>query len=121
MESLPMTTKYLSCKSSLSSSSSSTAVLAKFNHFRVIGQVGFAPLWRRSGRGCLRLRASVSGDTIGGSQDGPSAVEDDKEKKGLILGTERDGSGSVIGFHLIPQSGMDLFYCEVVYLYFASF
>ncbi|KAE8077698.1 hypothetical protein FH972_016235 [Carpinus fangiana] len=103
MESLPMTTKYLSCKSS---SSSSSAVLAKFNHFRVIGQVGFAPLWRRrSGRGCLRLRASVSGDTIGGSQDGPSAVEDDKEKKGLILGTERDGSGSVIGFHLIPQSG----------------
>lgn len=106
MGSLPMTTKFLSCKSS----SSSSAVLAKFNNFRVIGQLGFAPLWRRRrGRGCLRIRTSVSGDTIGGSQDGASAVEDEKEKKGLILGAERDNSGSVIGFRLIPQSGMDLF------------
>jgi hypothetical protein len=109
MESLPMTMKFLSCKSS---SSSSSVVVAKFNHSRVFGQVGFAPLWRRSGRGCLSLRTSVSGDRIGGSQDGSSAVEDEKDKKGLILGTERDDSGSVIGFRLIPQSGitgMDLF------------
>ncbi|KAK9292211.1 hypothetical protein L1049_020173 [Liquidambar formosana] len=71
-----------------------------------IRQVGILPLWRqRSRTGSLSLRRSVSGRKEGGfssSQDGSSAVEDEKE--GLLLGAERDGSGSVIGFHLIPQS-----------------
>lgn len=93
-----MTTKVSSCKSF------SIPLQAKLNKFRVIGQVGFPPLWsRRSRRGCLRLGASISGSGIGGSQD---AVEEEKQEKGLILGTERDGSGSVIEFHLIPQSGI---------------
>ncbi|KAG7974281.1 hypothetical protein I3843_06G041100 [Carya illinoinensis] len=97
MEPVQMTTKVSSCKSF------SIPLQAKLNKFRVIGQVGFPPLWsRRSRRGCLRLGASISGSGIGGSQD---AVEEEKQEKGLILGTERDGSGSVIEFHLIPQSG----------------
>ena len=39
------------------------------------------------------------------SQDRSSTMEDDKEE-GLLLVTERDDSGSFIGFHLIHPSGM---------------
>ena len=35
-------------------------------------------------------------------------MEDEKEE-GLLFGTERDASGSVIGFHLIPPTGMFIF------------
>ncbi|XP_011044647.1 PREDICTED: starch synthase 1, chloroplastic/amyloplastic isoform X1 [Populus euphratica] len=44
---------------------------------------------------------------VGNSKDGNFAVENEKEEKrgGLILGPERDSSGSVIGFNLIPPSG----------------
>lgn len=94
MESVQMITKVSSCKSF------SNPLQAKFTDFRVLGKLGLAPLWRRRSRsGCLRLRASNSG----GSQD---AVEEERQEKGLVLGTERDGSGSVIGFPLIPQSGI---------------
>ncbi|KAK7828164.1 starch synthase 1 [Quercus suber] len=105
MESLQMTTKVSSCIPS-----SRNPVQAKFSNFKVVGQVGYAPFWRgRSGSRCLRIRASVSGGGGGrgsSSQDGNSAVEDEEkeEKKGLLLGTEMDGSGSVVGFNLIPQS-----------------
>lgn len=101
-----MTTKVSSCIPS-----SRNPVQAKFSNFTVVGQVGYAPFWRgRSGSRCLRIRASVSGGGGGrgsSSQDGNSAVEDEEkeEKKGLLLGTEMDGSGSVVGFNLIPQSG----------------
>ncbi|XP_015865817.1 soluble starch synthase 1, chloroplastic/amyloplastic [Ziziphus jujuba] len=77
---------------------------------KVIGQQGFASLWRRGGscrrRMSLSLRAgSVSGgneSALGGLQE-----EEDKKKKekGLVLGTGRDVSGSAIGLHLIPSSG----------------
>ncbi|PON81260.1 Glycogen synthase [Trema orientale] len=89
---------------------------------------------RRNGGLCLRLTGSVLGEGdesglgLGGSSrdrddddDGvdriqiqtqttqSSGVDQRKKKqqleKGLILGTERDGSGSVIGFHLIPPPG----------------
>ena len=44
---------------------------------------------------------------VSNSQGGSSAVEDEEEeKKGLILGAERDESGSVVGFSLISQSGI---------------
>lgn len=101
MESLQ--TKVFSCISS-----SNPIPQPKFNNFTLIKQVGYAPLWRgrsRSG-GCLRFRASVSGGGHGTSQDGYSAVEDEeKEEKGLLLGRDRDSSGSVVAFHLIPKSG----------------
>ncbi|WOG92774.1 hypothetical protein DCAR_0312050 [Daucus carota subsp. sativus] len=48
------------------------------------------------------LSLSVVSASVG-SQDGSnSAVEDDK--KGLFLGPQRDSSGSVVGFHLMPHS-----------------
>lgn len=95
-----MTPKLSSCKSSLNPPQ------AKFNNVRVIGQVSSAPLWgRRSRARCLTLRTSVSDGGLSSSQDGSSAVEYEKEEKGLILGTEKDDSGAVIGFHLIPPSG----------------
>lgn len=80
------------------------------NHHDVIGQVGFAPLWKkRSKREALRLRASVSGKAAG-SQDGASVVEDEKEEaaKAVLFGAERDSSGSVIGFNLSPPNGKSL-------------
>lgn len=50
-------------------------------------------------------RRSITRARAGGPpQDGSSTVEDDKQ--GLLLGTERDDSGSIVGFQLIPQSGM---------------
>lgn len=73
----------------------------------MIGQVGFAPLWKkRSKREALRLRTSVSGKAPG-SQDGASVVQDEKEEaaKAVLLGAERDSSGSVIGFNLSPPNG----------------
>lgn len=94
--------------------SSRNPVQAKFSNFTVVGQLGYAPFRsRRSKSRCLRIRASVSGAGGGlgsSSQDGNSAVEDEEkeEKKGLLLGTEMDGSGSVVRFNLIPQSGMYL-------------
>ncbi|KAK9914479.1 hypothetical protein M0R45_038256 [Rubus argutus] len=77
------------------------------NHHDVIGQVGFAPLWKkRSKIEALRLRTSVSGKAPG-SQDGASVVQDEKEEaaKAVLLGAERDSSGSVIGFNLSPPNG----------------
>jgi starch synthase len=58
----------------------------------------------------LIQRRSITARTGGGftsPQDGSSTVEDDKQ--GLVLGTERDASGSIVGFQLIPQSGDERF------------
>lgn len=59
---------------------------AKFSKSRLIGQLGFTPLWKRRNRaGYLRLRVSAPSTSergLGGLQDGSSATEDDdKEKK----------------------------------------
>ncbi|EXC21435.1 hypothetical protein L484_011877 [Morus notabilis] len=68
-------------------------------------RVYFAPSWRRRRRGrngCLRLRGSVLGE----SDDRANRSSQIDQKKGsLVLGTEKDDSGSIIGFHLIPPSG----------------
>ncbi|BFG23494.1 hypothetical protein CerSpe_097680 [Prunus speciosa] len=99
MESLKFTS-LIPCKSSVN-----LIPTTKFVNHEVIGQVGFVPLWkRRSRRPALRLRAQVSGGS-GGAQDGASAVEDQREEKGVLLGAETDSSGSVIGFNLIPPNG----------------
>ncbi|THG16733.1 hypothetical protein TEA_020081 [Camellia sinensis var. sinensis] len=58
---------------------------------------------KRSNLGSVTLGISVSGGENGGfrsSQDGSSTMED-KEEEGLLLGVERDDSGSVVGVHLI--------------------
>lgn len=100
MESLKFTS-LIPCKSSVN-----LIPTTKFVNHEVIGQAGFVPLWkRRSRRPALRLRAQVSGGS-GGAQDGASAVEDQREEKGVLLGAETDSSGSVIGFNLIPPNGM---------------
>lgn len=110
---------------------SSTTKLAP--SFRPVAQVGFGYLWRKTNKnGCLVIRCSTflsdggSGGATGGSgssQDGSFAVEDDKEevekhinnniknnsvnsKMARILGAERDDSGSVSGFQLLPHLGM---------------
>lgn len=100
MESLKFTS-LIPCKSSVN-----LIPTTKFVNHEVIGQVGFVPLWkRRSTRPAFRLRAQVSGGS-GGAQDGASALEDQREEKGVLLGAETDSSGSVIGFNLIPPNGM---------------
>lgn len=58
----------------------------------------------------MNLKAgSVSGGNEGALGGLREEEDEKKKKKGLLLGTERDGSGSVIGFHLIPPSGMFVF------------
>ncbi|XP_065878675.1 soluble starch synthase 1, chloroplastic/amyloplastic [Euphorbia lathyris] len=66
-------------------------------------QLGFTHLSRSTPKnGVLVL---VRSDRLGG-RDGSSAVENQKERdKGLLLGTERDDSGSIVGFNLISHSG----------------
>lgn len=39
------------------------------------------------------------------SQEGSSSIEDVR-KDGMLLGADKDESGSVVGFRLIPQSGI---------------
>ncbi|KAL3524415.1 hypothetical protein ACH5RR_017249 [Cinchona calisaya] len=48
-----------------------------------------------------------------GSSSSSSNVEDDQNNKGLLLGAERDASGAVVGFSLIPQSGEEKAYAKV--------
>lgn len=80
---------------------------------------GFATLRRKTGIVySLTLRKSVAESNEGGirsSQDGSSIVE--HEKDDLILGTERDTSGSIIGFHVMPQSG--IFFPLICYALFS--
>ncbi|KAJ4850800.1 Starch synthase 1, chloroplastic/amyloplastic [Turnera subulata] len=78
-----------------------------------IRQVGFARTLRgRRKAGALTLARSdsrgVSGDVQEGSSSSSSsssALGNGKGEKGLVLGEERDASGSLVGFNLTPQSG----------------
>ncbi|XAR52201.1 Starch synthase [Bertholletia excelsa] len=94
METLRTTSPFLPCKS--------------FQKIQLLGsfrQVSVGSLWRQ--RTPLTFRRSVSNQEEGGlrgSQDRSKAVEDQKDS-GLLLGPERDESGLVVGFHLIPPSG----------------
>ncbi|PSS32995.1 Soluble starch synthase [Actinidia chinensis var. chinensis] len=96
METLRIPPSAPPCKSRLYS----TEATLKLSVFRQLSSQ------RRSKIGSLTLRRSIADGKKGGfrrSQDGSSTMEDEKEE-GLLLGTERDGSGSVIGFHLIPPT-----------------
>ncbi|GMP24890.1 hypothetical protein CsSME_00002001 [Camellia sinensis var. sinensis] len=111
METLGVPSPPLPCKSFLNSTTR-TEITLKPGVFRQMGVV--STLWRqkRSNLGSLTLGRSVSGGEKGGfrsSQDGSSTMEDKEEEKGLLLGAERDDSVSVVGFHLIPPSGMFIF------------
>ncbi|KAI5657660.1 hypothetical protein M9H77_26453 [Catharanthus roseus] len=75
--------------------------------FSAIRQVGFASFYRQRRRKldsvCIVSRSYGGG--FSASQDESSPLEDNNKEKGLLLGEQRDGSGSVVGFHLIPPSG----------------
>lgn len=64
-----------------------------------VKQVGLAPLLsgkKKGGRSlCVKARLY---------KEDKNAQNREKEE-GILLGTERDGSGSVVGFNLIPHSG----------------
>ncbi|CAH9059020.1 unnamed protein product [Cuscuta epithymum] len=72
-------------------------------------QVGFSCFW--AGQRSIKIRSLKVGRTyaaINESQEDGSYITEEndtkEDEKGLILDTQRDGSGTVIGFHLIPQS-----------------
>lgn len=79
-----------------------------FDSFSGVRQVGFTRLLagkRKDQCFCVRRR-SYKEDKNGGEFVGSGKTEKkETEEEGVLLGTERDGSGSVVGFHLIPQSG----------------
>ncbi|XP_059629022.1 soluble starch synthase 1, chloroplastic/amyloplastic [Cornus florida] len=104
METL-QTFRVVSCKSALIRTETSP-------NLGVIRTENIVSVWtqnRRNQTRSLSLRRSVKDRNNGGiqtsSQDGPSTLKENDKKKGLMLGTERDVTGSVVGFHLIPQSG----------------
>ncbi|XP_019200298.1 PREDICTED: soluble starch synthase 1, chloroplastic/amyloplastic isoform X2 [Ipomoea nil] len=90
-------------------SSSASASLCFRRKCSVFGQVSLSCLWAR--QGSIKIRSLKVGRLYstarnGSQEDGSSVAEDDRkeQEKGLLLGAQRDGSGSVVGFHLIPQS-----------------
>ncbi|CAI9092572.1 OLC1v1027856C1 [Oldenlandia corymbosa var. corymbosa] len=58
------------------------------------------------GRKTRRFCGIVNSKSREGSSSSSSAVEDDEgDKNAVLLGTEKDESGAVVGFRLIPDSG----------------
>lgn len=83
----------------------------KASNFSSSGVLCLAPSRRGRRRsrknGCLRLSGSVLGESDDRENQTSQIYKDrpKEEGKGLVLGTQRGSSGSVIGFHLIPSSG----------------
>lgn len=74
----------------------------------VLRQMGFSCLLK--GRKSRKIQSlCVTCSFSGGAQDGSSIAENKKVSDVFLLGPERDGSGSVVGFQLIPHSGTALF------------
>ncbi|XP_022844494.1 soluble starch synthase 1, chloroplastic/amyloplastic [Olea europaea var. sylvestris] len=75
-----------------------------------VGQVGFGYLYRnrkisKGSQSLVVKRRSYTEERNGeDSITSGRNSEDEEQRKGLLLGTERDNSGSVIGFQLIPHS-----------------
>jgi starch synthase len=84
--------------------------------FRPRAQLGFGCFVRERYKYGNLVIARSGRSEVGNSKDGNFAVENEKEEKrgGLILGPERDSSGSVIGFNLIPPSGMDISFTVIL-------
>lgn len=81
-----------------------------FNSFSGVRQVGFASLLsekRKAHQSCCVKTRSYTEDRNGGGfiSRRSNSAQDQEQEEGLLLGTEKDSSGSVVGFHLIPQSG----------------
>lgn len=76
-----------------------------------VGQVGFGYLYRnrkisKGSQSLVVKRRSYTEERNGeDSITSGRNSQDEEQRKGLLLGTERDNSGSVIGFQLIPHSG----------------
>ncbi|KFK27706.1 hypothetical protein AALP_AA8G418500 [Arabis alpina] len=66
--------------------------------FRPIGRLGL-PRRFSIGRPLFLRRSSFSGDKIG---------ESENEEKGFMVDAERDGSGSVLGFQLVPPGVQEI-------------
>ncbi|KAI3457998.1 hypothetical protein Pfo_014661 [Paulownia fortunei] len=83
-----------------------------FNSFSGVRQVGFASLLSRNREAqSLRVKTrSYTEDRNGGgfiSRSSNSAQDKEQEREeGLLLGTEKDSAGSVVGFNLIPHSAI---------------
>ncbi|KAL9163111.1 hypothetical protein ABFS82_06G020400 [Erythranthe guttata] len=76
-----------------------------FNSFGGVRQVGFASLLTRN----IKKQSFCGNKTRSYSKGGfitrsSSSAQDKEVEDGLLLDTQRDISGSVIGFHLIPHS-----------------
>lgn len=97
----------LCCRSSLNKAADHSCL-----SLSSVRQLGF-PLILKHRNKCTSRPLSIS--VVNASQDGSSsAVEDDK--KGLFLGPQRDASGSVVGFHLMPHSDRKSFLLLHFYL-----
>lgn len=74
--------------------------------FSGVRQVGFASLLsgkRKDRYFCVRTRSYKEEGEFVGRRGGNAQNKETEE--GILLGAERDGTGSVVGFHLIPHSG----------------
>ncbi|KAL8143524.1 hypothetical protein V2J09_016556 [Rumex salicifolius] len=105
MDSLPLVSSQTACKSSSLSSCRSPPLLLNVAKSRSIRHLGFArnSRWCR-GKCCLY---TAIGRALPEKSDGGilSSRQGEKSEDGFLIGEERDDSGSIVGFQLIPQSG----------------
>ena len=86
--------------------------------FSGVRQVGFASLLsgkRKDRSFCVRARSYKEEGEI--ASRGSGNAQNKEKEQGIFLGAERDGTGSVVGFHLIPHSGQNW---EKILLSFSS-
>ncbi|KAG6412626.1 hypothetical protein SASPL_125309 [Salvia splendens] len=75
--------------------------------FSGVRQVGFASLLsgkRKDRSFCVRARSYKEEGEI--ASRGRGNAQNKETEQGIFLGAERDGTGSVVGFHLIPHSAI---------------
>ncbi|KAL2527470.1 Starch synthase 1 [Abeliophyllum distichum] len=84
--------------------------IAVSKSFSAVGKVGFGFLYRNGKRSKGIHSLVVKRRSYTEAHNGEDSIrsdrnsQDKKQGEGLLLGTERDNSGSVVGFQLIPQS-----------------
>ncbi|TKY74085.1 Soluble starch synthase 1 [Spatholobus suberectus] len=83
-----------------------------YNNSRSIRQLGFPSVLKRKSRNA-NLRSFLGDPNVGAaaSQDGPFAFEDEishhKDDRALVLARETDDFGCLVGFRLIPETGLE--------------
>ncbi|KAL3846178.1 hypothetical protein ACJIZ3_003581 [Penstemon smallii] len=76
-----------------------------FKPFSVVGQVGFASfLSRKINIQSFCVERKLYKNRVDLICRSSSSAQDKEKQEGIFLGTERDSSGSVVGFNLIPHS-----------------